>query len=493
MHLIVLGLAAACAAVAKAGPCPDSALRVCVGAGGRSTCYFYARQGCCNGVVFDNIIKLNTTTGALVNQTCCANSSDAKPAICQSVQVTSPPSTPPPPQVSNALQPTITPTAPQTASSSLSTGAMIGIAVCAVVTLALLAFVGHRWRRQQRRPRPIDIEFEMYNLMHDEPAKVIQLRSSITGGPPSMDGSALQWHNLELVRVDAEQVELTLHLGSGASGEIWFGRYDGTTPVAVKKLKKQSLPAIQLFIDEIARLASFDCPFIVGFVGASWIDSHPSSLQAVLEYMDMGDLRAFLDRTRLSDVMWSTKLAWACDIIDGLVYLHSLHLVHRDLKSRNILLDTTKPAKLADFGISKEVFDETMTLGIGTYRWMAPEMLGDKHYTNAVDVYSFGVVLSELETHNVPYANVLNDRGAPISDMGVAALVMEEKLRPSLSRLCPPWFEDLARQCMAQDPTQRPTAIQLAFILRTRLREEAFELPPIVLDGLEMSSSGYLT
>ncbi|KAI9996426.1 hypothetical protein PInf_014149 [Phytophthora infestans] len=78
--------------------------------------------------------------------------------------------------------------------------------------------------------------------------------------------------------------------------------------------------------------------------------------------------------------------------------------IHRDLKSRNILLNQSREAKLTDFCISNERIDRTMTAGVGTSLWMAPEvMLGEKYDVKA-DVFSFGVVLSELDVHTLPYA-----------------------------------------------------------------------------------------
>ncbi|KAF0691527.1 Aste57867_17278 [Aphanomyces stellatus] len=283
--------------------------------------------------------------------------------------------------------------------------------------------------------------------------------------------SNFNWHDIELIRIESHDVELVRVLGSGASGEIWLGRYQGATDVAIKKLHshKASKDDVQAFIDEIALLASLDCPYIVQLIGASW--TRPNTLQAVIEYMNVGDLRDYLTRSQPSILKdWSTKLAWATDVAEGLVYLHSMSIIHRDLKSRNILLDTTKPAKLADFGISREGSDFTMTVGVGTCRWMAPEILADKYYTDAVDIYSFGVVMSELDTHNVPYSDVKNDQGKPISDIAIISLVREKHLRPTFTATCPRWFVDLAMQCMADDPNDRPHAAQVAHVLRTQMR-----------------------
>ncbi|KAF0688506.1 Aste57867_19876 [Aphanomyces stellatus] len=288
----------------------------------------------------------------------------------------------------------------------------------------------------------------------------------------SMQETAFDWRGLDLVRLHSQDLQLDRRLGSGASGDIWLGTFQSRTRVAIKCLHshKCTHDAIQHFIDEIALLASLHSPHVVELVGAAW--TRPSTLQAVLEFMNRGDLRDWLAHTTCHETLWTTKLPWARDIADGLVYLHSMNIIHRDLKSRNVLLDSDKPAKLADFGISRGNADDlvTMTLGIGTCRWMAPEILNDSLYTTAVDIFSFGVVLSEMDTHDVPYADLLNSQGQPFADMTILRLVHQKQLRPTFSPHCPPWLHALAQQCMDQDPARRPRASEVAYVLHNRLR-----------------------
>ncbi|CAK4080775.1 unnamed protein product, partial [Aphanomyces euteiches] len=143
-------------------------------------------------------------------------------------------------------------------------------------------------------------------------------------------------------------------------------------------------------------------------------------LQCVMEYMNLGDLRSYLENVK--SFSWESKVSCALSVAEGLFYLHIQHLIHRDVKSRNILMDSVKGAKLGDFGASKEViFGDTMTAVVGTLRWMAPEMMLFKPYTSAVDIYSFGVVLSELSTHKLPYANALDAKGRALSEEAIAS------------------------------------------------------------------------
>jgi len=185
--------------------------------------------------------------------------------------------------------------------------------------------------------------------------------------------------------------------------------------------------------------------------------------------MDQSDLKEVLHHRKPTEFTWPEKIKCALNIVEGLIYLHSMSIIHRDLKSRNVLMDSKKGTKLTDFGVSREDTGETMTIGVGTYRWMAPEILQDNHYTVACDIFSFGMILSELDTHCIPYSNLRNDKGHKLVDTAIISLVIRGAIKPTFTVDCPSWIRDLALKCITGNPENRPTAIELSMIIRQNM------------------------
>ncbi|OQR82149.1 kinase [Thraustotheca clavata] len=304
--------------------------------------------------------------------------------------------------------------------------------------------------------------------------KEIVIHERMQTPPPKDDvvGIHLDLGDLELWRIDTSDLVSYRLLAKGAHGEVWIGEYK-----AIKKLlaNEQTAQGIQKFIDEIKLTTKLDSPFITKFIGASWL--RPREMELVMEYMENGDLRNYLETTKESTKFpWKQKVQCIQDICDGLVYLHSLHVIHRDLKSRNVLLGVNLEAKLTDFGISREISNETMTHGVvGTYRWIAPEILQGDRYTVAADIYSFGVILSEFDSHSIPYHGALNEKGLPLTEITLLNLVRDGAIKPYYTNKCLPWVYELAMQCLETDPSKRPKAPEIAAYLRRNIRQAQFD------------------
>lgn len=149
-------------------------------------------------------------------------------------------------------------------------------------------------------------------------------------------------------------------------------------------------------------------------------------------------------------ITMSLVLRFALDIARGVYYLHRKQsIVQRDLKARNILIDSSLNAKVADFGLSRVLDeDENKLTACGTPAWTAPEVVRLEAYTDKVDVYSFGIILWELLTRDEPYGG---QKGVQI-----AYAAAEQGLRPEVPSYCPDDYRSLMTSCWADNPHNRP-------------------------------------
>ncbi|XP_054803367.1 serine/threonine/tyrosine-protein kinase HT1-like [Prosopis cineraria] len=259
---------------------------------------------------------------------------------------------------------------------------------------------------------------------------------------------------------DLSQLFIGNKFASGAHSRIYRGIYKQRA-VAVKMVRipaqdeeKRSLPG-QQFKSEVALLSRLFHPNIVQFIAAC---RKPPVYCIITEYMSQGNLRMYLNKKEPYSLSTETILRLALDISKGMEYLHSQGVMHRDLKSTNLLLDDEMRVKVADFGTSCLETRCRETKGnMGTYRWMAPEMIKEKPYTRKVDVYGFGIVLWELTTALLPFQGM-----TPVQ---AAFAVSEKNQRPPLPENCQPALAHLIKRCWAANPSKRPDFSEIVSVL----------------------------
>jgi len=202
------------------------------------------------------------------------------------------------------------------------------------------------------------------------------------------------------------------------------------------------------FNQELAILSRVRHRNVVAFVGA--VTEQPN-LCVVMEFMEAGTLHAAIHRAGLK-LSLSKLLDVALDVANGCHYLHRQKpmIIHRDLKSQNILLTKDGRCKIADFGLSRFFQQEvaTMTGQIGTPGWTAPEVFKHGSYDQKVDVYSFGVVMAECLSSENPYSGM--------DALQIAFATVYRNRRPALPPTTPPAIDKLTRLCWDADPKKRP-------------------------------------
>eukprot|EP00270_Netrium_digitus_P011444 TRINITY_DN3641_c0_g3_i1.p1 TRINITY_DN3641_c0_g3~~TRINITY_DN3641_c0_g3_i1.p1 ORF type:complete len:655 (-),score=150.28 TRINITY_DN3641_c0_g3_i1:80-1966(-) len=264
-------------------------------------------------------------------------------------------------------------------------------------------------------------------------------------------------HKLSRWMLDADQLQIGSLLGTGSSGEVRKGVYQGVHDVAVKILKRRrpEQDAMAEFRREVITLMSCgECQQLLPFFGIC-VDAC-QGMCIVTKYMPGGTLHDQLHKEGGEPLPIPRLVRAAKDIAFGMEYLHQHGMIHRDLKTANIFVDENGGTVVGDFGVVRLRGERgEMTKEVGTYRWMAPEALGTSPFpvTTAADVYSFSIVLWELLTAKIPYSDY--------SPVQAAVGVALNDLRPEIPANCPDWLRQLMQKCWARDPEARPTFAQV--------------------------------
>ena len=211
-------------------------------------------------------------------------------------------------------------------------------------------------------------------------------------------------------------------------------------------LSKENL---EMFQREVFAMSTLQHPSLLKFCG--YTTEPPYAL--LTSFMENGSLFHILEK-RPDFLSPTDRTILAYDISRGMEYLHSRGIIHRDLKSLNILIDKNKRGKICDFGFVRIKSSIPMTGLIGTSHWMAPEiLLSNPYYDEKVDVYSFGILLWELLTSQQPY------KGEDPNKFPI--LCIEKNLRPIIPENTPIKLKKLIENCWNRDPEIRPSFQQI--------------------------------
>ncbi|GMH12126.1 hypothetical protein Nepgr_013967 [Nepenthes gracilis] len=211
--------------------------------------------------------------------------------------------------------------------------------------------------------------------------------------------------------IDFSEITVGTRVGIGFFGEVFRGIWNGTD-VAVKVFLEQDLTPENMedFYNEISIHSRLRHPNVILFLGAC---TKPPRLSMVTEYMEMGSLYYLIHLSgQKKKLSWRRRLKMLHDICRGLMCIHRMKIVHRDLKSANCLLNKHWTVKICDFGLSRITTDTPMkdSSSAGTPEWMAPELIRNEPFTEKCDIFSFGVIIWELCTLSRPWDGIQPER-----------------------------------------------------------------------------------
>ncbi|XP_037471375.1 cysteine-rich receptor-like protein kinase 6, partial [Triticum dicoccoides] len=338
----------------------------------------------------------------------------------------------------------------------------IVVLIFVAVVITLVTWL-HFWRRSKKRA-----------------AKSLQPNATGSDDIHSIDSLLLDLSTLQVATDDFAEDK---RLGEGGFGVVYKGDLPGGQEIAVKRLSKTSRQGIEELKTELLLVAKLNHKNLVRLVGVC-LEKREKIL--VYEYMPNRSLDTFLfDTEKVKELDWSKRFKIISGIICGLQYLHEdsqLKIVHRDLKARNILLDSDYNPKISDFGLAK-IFggdqSKIVTHRIaGTYGYMSPEYAMRGQYPTKSDVFSIGVLILEIITGRRNY-NTEQDDLINVTWEHWTREKAIELIDKSLSNCCPIdqflKFMHIGLLCVQQKPADRPSMSAVNFMLSSN----EVHLPPL--------------
>ncbi|XP_074830171.1 discoidin domain-containing receptor 2-like isoform X2 [Natator depressus] len=325
------------------------------------------------------------------------------------------------------------------------------------------------------------------NVPHYAETDIVSLQG-VTGNNmyavPALTVDSLTKKDISVGEFPRQQLRLKEKLGEGQFGEVHLCEADGLLEflglssteltnqpvlVAVKMLRSNvNKTARNDFLKEIKIMSRLKDPNIIRLLGVCVRDD---PLCMITEYMENGDLNQFLSQREISSkftisnnipcVSYSNLLFMATQIASGMKYLASLNFVHRDLATRNCLVGNNYTIKIADFGMSRNLYSgdyyRIQGRAVLPIRWMAWESILLGKFTTASDVWAFGITLWEMFTlcKEQPYS-LLSDEQV-IENTGEFFRSQGRQIYLSQTSLCPNSVFDLMLKCWSRDIKDRPT------------------------------------
>ncbi|PON33546.1 Mitogen-activated protein kinase kinase kinase [Parasponia andersonii] len=350
----------------------------------------------------------------------------------------------------------------QTSKPEMNRAETIGIwsgVVCGVILLCIIGFFVLRRGRKEKdsAARSGSISFTT-------------TKSSKIRGSSSLPSDLCRYFSLAEIKAATNNFEDIFIIGVGGFGNVYKGYIeDGTTPVAIKRLKPESSQGANEFKTEIEMLSHLRHRHLVSLIGYCNDDRE---MILVYDYMARGTLCHHLYNTDNSPLSWKQRLEICLGAARGLQYLHTgaKHtIIHRDVKTTNILLDEKWVAKVSDFGLSKTgptgiSKAHVTTVVKGSVGYLDPEYYKRQQLTEKSDVYSFGVVLCEVLCARPPILRTAGKGKVSLAEWapscyrdGTLDQIVDPHLTGKIAPECLKKYGEIFVSCMLDNGTERPS------------------------------------